>query len=654
MRIEKLVLHNYRQFKEEEVWFHKDPDSDLHILIGENGTGKTNVLNAINWCLYGDEPHLSRESQQLPIVNLETIEETRDGRQQEVSVGLCAETGVNAYIVFKRAASYRAHSDREPTHEGTTFEVRATDEQGNTEIVSGEDGESYVDRFVPKRIREFFFFDGERLDRYFREATAQNIRHAVFRISQLDLLENEVERKLDLVVRSLEKEAGKLNPHIESVREKLEAEKRKRDDIVKQIEKKEEQAAVAKGRISEYEEKLSGIPDIEGLENERKRLQGEKTIKEKQREEKVRAKHRFLFERGTTVMLCPAISETIRIIEEKESSGEIPPTVDRGLLEKALQEDVCEICGRDLDEGSREQVRELLEKISLSSEIARQLVRMETSLRQLVEHVEQLENDAWQATREVKAFEEDIKRYDRRLAEIDRELAGYEEEKIKEWHRERKNYEEIHEQIQRDLGYLYPEAERMEETVDELQEEFDAETRKERKAGEIIRQRDFCNAAREVVTKTQQDIMQEIRQRIGTQTEELFFDLTWKAESFKAVNVEPDYNISLIHSSGYECLGSVSAGERELLALSFTLALHDVSGFDSPILIDTPVARISGKHRENFGGVLGEVSKEKQTILLFTPAEYSEEIREALESGASSRYLLGLSSDEKVSKVEVL
>jgi AAA15 family ATPase/GTPase len=75
MRIEKIIAKNYRQFKEIEILLNKKPDNDLHIAIGRNGTGKTNILNAINWCLYGDEPHLSRDSQQLPFLNLKSIEE---------------------------------------------------------------------------------------------------------------------------------------------------------------------------------------------------------------------------------------------------------------------------------------------------------------------------------------------------------------------------------------------------------------------------------------------------------------------------------------------------------------------------------------------------------------------------------------------------
>lgn len=62
MRIKKIILNNYRQFKNIEINFNKNSENDLYIIIGKNGTGKTNILNALNWCLYNDEPHLSMDS----------------------------------------------------------------------------------------------------------------------------------------------------------------------------------------------------------------------------------------------------------------------------------------------------------------------------------------------------------------------------------------------------------------------------------------------------------------------------------------------------------------------------------------------------------------------------------------------------------------
>ena len=98
----------------------------------------------------------------------------------------------------------------------------------------------------------------------------------------------------------------------------------------------------------------------------------------------------------------------------------------------------------------------------------------------------------------------------------------------------------------------------------------------------------------------------------------------------------------------------ISAAEREFLALSFILALHNISGFKSGLIIDTPVARVSDENRENFGKIFSKISEKKQTILLFTPSEYSEDISKYLDTIASGRYKFSLSSDEKVSRLEVL
>ena len=100
-------------------------------------------------------------------------------------------------------------------------------------------------------------------------------------------------------------------------------------------------------------------------------------------------------------------------------------------------------------------------------------------------------------------------------------------------------------------------------------------------------------------------------------------------------------------------LGTGSKAENELLALAFTLGLHKVSGFDAPILIDTPVARVSDTQRENFGKILKKISTKKQTILLFTIDEYSDNIRKVIEPVASNIFRIKMAEDEKNSTIEV-
>ena len=54
MLLKSLKLKDFRQFKgEQSVVFSTDPDKNVTIIMGENGSGKTTFAQAFTWCLYG-------------------------------------------------------------------------------------------------------------------------------------------------------------------------------------------------------------------------------------------------------------------------------------------------------------------------------------------------------------------------------------------------------------------------------------------------------------------------------------------------------------------------------------------------------------------------------------------------------------------------
>ena len=57
MKLEKISIKNYRQYRDVEILFDMDPSHNFTIIKGNNGTGKTTLLNAFTWCLYGKEIH---------------------------------------------------------------------------------------------------------------------------------------------------------------------------------------------------------------------------------------------------------------------------------------------------------------------------------------------------------------------------------------------------------------------------------------------------------------------------------------------------------------------------------------------------------------------------------------------------------------------
>ena len=654
MRIEKIKLRNYRQFRQIDISFQKRQDTDLNYIIGTNGTGKTNLLNAINWCLYSDEPHLSRDSGQQPLLNEKSITRMEKGEDQSVKVDLRVTTDERKVITFCRKSVFRKQANGEMSLQNTTFEVRYLDDQGNSNFAYDEDAEVWVERFVPKDIREFFFFDGERLDNYFKEATRQKIRHAVFQISQIDLLENRVERKLQGTLDDLTKAAAQKSPKIEEARKKLGETQERLNEFNNRVDEAENQIAIAKNKIIEFGEKLTGIPDINVLEKERIQLKNKFDEIKEILKEKVNEKNELVYECANILMLWPSIKKLKEDIEEKIRNQEIPPPVDKSYLSEILESGTCNICGRRLDNESRSRVEKIYKDVALSSETANRLTSMKGSLNRFQELSSDFYEKNRNLTREIDRYEGDLSDIEKEREQLDSKTIGYDEEEIGEWFRERANFEEARDQNQEKLGGLHVMQNAANKAMKNAQIELENELKKEKKVRSLFKKVAFCERSLEVARSTRNQIMEKTRESIEAETKRQFFRLIWKKETFGNITISKDYAINLIHSHGYDCLGSISAGERELLALSFTLALHQASGFDSPILIDTPVARISDVHRENFANVLCEVSTIKPIILLFTPDEYSADISNCIEGRASGRYNLRLTNDEQEAIVEKL
>ena len=83
-------------------------------------------------------------------------------------------------------------------------------------------------------------------------------------------------------------------------------------------------------------------------------------------------------------------------------------------------------------------------------------------------------------------------------------------------------------------------------------------------------------------------------------------------------------------------------------------ALNQVSGFDVPIIIDTPLGRISSKPKAEIAKNLSEYLKEKQVILLVTDEEYNSEVRKRLINRVCNEYIINFIETKKGDKAEVV
>src|SRR3954470_6317812 len=98
MRLNSLRLSNFRQHTDSFITF----DTGLTGIIGPNGSGKTTILEAIAWALYGQEAARGKK---------ETIRSLRAGAGARVKVELDFELGGHRYRVERGLTSAELYLD---------------------------------------------------------------------------------------------------------------------------------------------------------------------------------------------------------------------------------------------------------------------------------------------------------------------------------------------------------------------------------------------------------------------------------------------------------------------------------------------------------------------------------------------------------------
>ena len=61
MEIRKLFLHRFRSYTEGEAYF----SPGINLVSGENGQGKTNLLEALHFCCLGHSPRTRKDKEMI-------------------------------------------------------------------------------------------------------------------------------------------------------------------------------------------------------------------------------------------------------------------------------------------------------------------------------------------------------------------------------------------------------------------------------------------------------------------------------------------------------------------------------------------------------------------------------------------------------------
>lgn len=655
MRITNIDITNYRQYHSLSFAFPASKSSDIHVIIAQNGVGKTNLLNAITWCLYGKEPHLGddKEDLGLPKLNLTAIKEARAaGKDTEyVEVAIRAQDG-DEYITYKRRLPVRVTPSIFEEIAKEKFTVTVATSAGDPKVHDDKDETRHlVDKYMPEKIREYFYFDGEQLNNYFISTRKGKVKEAIFSISQVDIV-NLIYKRIGDIIGDKQKEAASKAPDIKRIKDALD----ETDGLIMSAEKKikdhEEQIAKSDRIIKENTEYLQGEENLPDLEKQYQDLRSAQKSLEDEKKDLMESMFSFVREMKTTLTFYTPAKKTLCIIAQKEADKALPPNIDKALLFKALKDHTCSICNQTLSKHNEDFIKHLIDSFQVSSSTSHLLMGIRSELERIVKAAETYPSRKKSLSEKYQRIEKQLNEVETQLGDVDKRINRIsDKEEVKRRHTERQENEEIRKINIEKLGVAKDQLTKAQEEKEKLNKELEKALAKDAECSRIRQLIGFATKGRSVIGSVEEGMMNEVRVKMEERTTYYFMQLIWKKNTYDRIVLNKEFQLDLVHKDGYSCVGTCSAAERCLLALSFTLALHEVSGFNSLLFIDTPVARVSDINRVNFANVLCEVSKNKQIIMTFSPDEYSPEIKKIFDPAARTHVELSM-VDEKVTVVK--
>ena len=202
MKLKSIELNNFKCFYGSQIIdFSLDTESNVTVIHGENGHGKTTLLNAFKWVFYGKTDFEGGDDNNI---SERLADECNVGDESEVSVSIKFSHDNRIYEAI-RSETYSKKGDRKCKRVGKSdFKLIYKDESG----AYNESGNpnTHINQILPERLHPYFFLNGERIEKLSRIEGSDDIHDAIKAVMGIALYERAVRHLRDNVIRQLRKE----------------------------------------------------------------------------------------------------------------------------------------------------------------------------------------------------------------------------------------------------------------------------------------------------------------------------------------------------------------------------------------------------------------------------------------------------------------
>jgi len=647
-----LKLKNFRQFVgEHAIAFGNSAARPITIFHGINGGGKSALLNALTWSLYGSTTPSFKHPERR--ISNEAMRAAKEGEKVEASVEIEFEHVGNIYKVKRTATQIRRSGIAYSPDEETDLLVRQTRTDGKTTVL--EAPQVTVDQVLPEQLHSFFFFDGERIEHLTKDE--KSARGEIARATK-NLMMVEIVDRLYQHLNGAPGIKGVRKEFEDDLYEDAQAElktnlDRKRElesgsaDAQKKLTDLELELAAGDSEIAGIDTQLRALLPSQALQAQRKALLQElETNENSEREIRVRLSA-LIRNRARYIPVKGAALAAVARIKGLEREGELPAPVKRQFVEGLLRDAMC-ICGRVLsvENGSRQQIESWQQRSGLADIESRAL-----TLKGSFQDIEQRVASFWEdrgvmanqlniAVERKDGISYELKDVSEKLKSLPQEDIGKLEDRREALQGKRKRHQESMQEIKFEEGKRRDEMKKIDAIVEKAASQV--------KKNEVIaRQLHVCGLLVEATNKVRAHVERQVRENCQKKIREVF-----KRMAFKGYDpvLTQEFGLELYKGTGpgREKVSS-SSGEITVLALAFVSSIVSLlrerkegemlgGRVEYPIVMDSPFGQLDPSHRRRVGSTLQELAP--QIIIFVGPQQWDKDLESSMRGRIAKRYAI--------------